>query len=198
MGDGQEGLIHPWRDDDRNAQVSHLYGVPGAVSPRLDDDSAAAFATLARAAETSDRQQISHALDAVLAMTRSRRTGVKYLLRLSLWCAMTSLERRRVLGDDALPLAERIFDRVSIVVTPSVEVVAGVLRDATQPTSDNYSLPEAEFMLIAAVALAQLGRIGPASGSDLQVWQEFAWRHCTAPDPALVEEDWLSKLGSRS
>jgi hypothetical protein len=195
MVDDRRTSGHEWRDDDRDAHESGLLNPPfGSVSARLDDETLESFSILVRAAQTRDRAQISDALDHVLSMTRSRRVGVKYALRLGLWCVMTDLEGVEVGQQNVQPTADRIFESVSMVLTTPDAALTGVLEDATRPTSETYSLPEAEFLLVAAVALGELMRTAPAAGQDLPTLADFAVQHCQSTRPAEVEQEWLTRV----
>jgi hypothetical protein len=93
-----------------------------------------------------------------------------------------------------VPIADSIMERCDLVLTVPEQVVAAVLEDATRLRSQTYALPEAEFMLVAAVALAELMRLAPGVGHDLDALVEFAVRHCVSAGPADVEATWLATV----
>jgi hypothetical protein len=107
---------------------------------------------------------------------------------------MTSLTGERVFKEDAVDVADLLFEGVAVTVTAPESVLAEVLTDATRTNSDSYSLPEAEFILMAVVALRELLKIAPAPGNDLRALEEYAVRHCETATPDIVEAEWLDNI----
>lgn len=166
------------------------------LTPNVDDTSWNATRDLARAALTRDREALKHSVDAALSLTRTRRMGVLYMLRIGLWCAMTSVIGAPLEEESAWSLADRIFKQVSMTLTPPEERLASILSQAAHTSWQDYSTPASEFMLMAAVALAELMRIAPAPGNDLDEILDLSAKHWAASQPQVVEQEWLDRLRS--
>jgi hypothetical protein len=154
------------------------------------------MAGLVRAAQTRDRVELKSATDMALGLTRTRRVGLAYALRLGLWGAMTCVVGRSVGEEDLWPLTDRVFGHVATVLATDEEGVLAVLSEATATTSQRYYLAETEPMLVAVVSLVELMKIAPPPGNDIDALRRFIARHWAADHPHEVEHEWITLLGA--
>lgn len=173
----------------------------GAVEVRpaaqFDDLVWDAVESLIRAVQSRDHAEISHAMDVALGQNLRRRVGVKQALRMGVWCALTALSPSTLTDAFLQDLADRIFPMTSSMLTVESNAVVLVMGDGLRvfdEPSPTYSLPEAEFILVSAVALSDLLVLAPAFASGLDaIRAQCALGFSGAPN-ADVKAAWLSRI----
>lgn len=182
-------------DDQVHGTFDH--GLAKDVRPRFDRNTWKRLEALVEAASARDREQIDRAMRKAMDLPLSNLIGLKQALRVGIWCALTALQPGPYDRDAVEGVADRIRPSAMTLLKVADNDIVLVVGDALRVMDEDratYSLHDGEFVIVAAVSLAELVSVAPAPGSDLRAIHDQCDRAFSMRDRDVAQAAWLDSL----